>query len=148
MKATAMKLEMADRQSALDCPEAVVRKALTQALQAEGADAELSVALVDDAQMRELNERFTGRDEVTDVLAFPYEAAGGAAVSGEIIVNAELAVRRAARRSHGARDELLLYVVHGLLHLLGYDDQDPADARRMHRRALDILASMGRRVKG
>ena len=140
-----MKLEMTDRQSALDMTEQAVRETVRGALQAEGADAELSLVLVADAEMCELNARFTGRAETTDVLAFPYEATGGA-VRGEVVVNAELAVRQAAGRRHGAEDELILYVVHGLLHLLGYDDHDPPDARRMHKRALEIMASMGRRV--
>jgi probable rRNA maturation factor len=95
--------------------------------------------------MSELNRRFLRRRGVTDVLAFPYETEGEV-LSGEIVVNAEQAVREAAERAHSATDELMLYLVHGLLHLLGYEDQTPAGARRMRRREKAILEAAGRAV--
>jgi probable rRNA maturation factor len=96
--------------------------------------------------MAALHQRFLGRRKVTDVLAFPYEATS-ALVSGEIVVNAELAVREAARRPHSAQDEVLLYVVHGLLHLLGYDDHKAADRRRMREREQAVLKAAGYEVR-
>ena len=103
------------------------------------------MALVGDAEMAVLNERFLGSDAVTDVLAFPYESEGKF-INGEIVANAELAVRESAARPHGAADELMLYVVHGLLHLLGYDDDSPEATQRMRRREQDILRAAGRVV--
>ncbi|MHC4592537.1 MAG: rRNA maturation RNase YbeY [Planctomycetota bacterium] len=141
-----MQIEVCSRQSVLDCPADVVEEVVGQALEEEGQDADLSVALVGDQEMTELNRRFLQRDAVTDVLAFPYET-GGEVVTGEIVVNAELAVRQAAERSHCAVDELLLYVVHGLLHLLGYDDGEAADARRMSERERAILSASGHPVE-
>ncbi len=119
---------------------------LETALRMEGRDAELSVALVGDEEMTALNGRFLGRAEVTDVLAFPYSAEGEP-LAGEVVVNAELAAREAAGRGHGAREELLLYLVHGLLHLLGYDDHSAPDRRRMRRREAEVLAAAGRKVE-
>ncbi|MHC5033504.1 MAG: rRNA maturation RNase YbeY [Planctomycetota bacterium] len=139
-------MEICSKQSVLDCPADVVETVVRQALDQEGRDADLSVALVGDQEMTELNRRFLGRDAVTDVLAFPYETRG-AVITGEIVVNAELAVRQAAERSHGAVDELLLYVVHGLLHLLGYDDGEAEDARRMSERERAILKASGHAVE-
>jgi probable rRNA maturation factor len=141
-----MRIEIANRQRSVQCPPKVVRKVLREALKLEGRDAELSVALVGDAEMTDLNRRFLGRDKVTDVLAFPYEDRGDAVV-GEIVANAELAAREAAQRAHSAQDELMLYVVHGLLHLLGYDDHRLADRRRMREREQVILDSAGHAVE-
>jgi probable rRNA maturation factor len=141
-----MRFEIADKQKALECPRAAIRKVLRQGLKAEGKDAELSVALVGDSEMAALHERFLGRRSVTDVLSFPYEVADEF-VSGEIVVNAERAVREAARRPHSAQDELLLYVVHGLLHLLGYDDRRAADRRHMRQREQAVLKAAGCKVE-
>ena len=140
-----MQVEVCNRQSALECPAEAVREVIRLALEKEGRDAELSVALVGDAEMAVLNERFLGSDAVTDVLAFPYESEGKF-INGEIVANAELAVRESASRPHGAADELMLYVVHGLLHLLGYDDDSPEATQRMRRREQDILRAAGRVV--
>lgn len=141
-----MRVEVADRQQALPCPEAEIRRVLEVGLEQEEFDAELSIVLVDDAGIRELNRRFLGRRGVTDVLAFPYRE-GDDCVTGEILVNTEQALREARDRPHDATDELLLYVVHGLLHLLGYDDHDPQDARRMREREQEVLRAAGRQVE-
>jgi probable rRNA maturation factor len=141
-----MELEIADRQKAVECPREAIRRALAAALRVAGRDAELSVALIGDDEAAELNRRFLGREGVTDVLAFPYDVEGDM-LKGEIVANAELAAREAEGRSHGAADELLLYVVHGLLHLLGYDDQTPEDRRRMRQRESEVLAEVGRAVE-
>ena len=141
-----MQMEINNRQKAVRCPAREVRRVLETALRMEGRDAELSVALVGDEEMTALNGRFLGRAEVTDVLAFPYSAEGEP-LAGEVVVNAELAAREAAGRGHGAREELLLYLVHGLLHLLGYDDHSAPDRRRMRRREAEVLAAAGRKVE-
>jgi probable rRNA maturation factor len=137
-----MQLQLSDRQDAVACRPGDVRAALQAALDAEGADADLSVALVDDSQMRELNRRFLDRDEVTDVLAFPYSLEPGM-VQGEIVANAELAAREAAGRPHRPIDELMLYLVHGLLHLLDYDDHTPQQRERMREREQQALRAAG-----
>jgi len=141
-----VKVEINNRQKAVSCPAREVRRVLALALRMAGRDAELSVALVGDEEMTALNERFLGRAEVTDVLAFPYSAEGEPLV-GEVIANAELAAREAATRGHTAQDELLLYFVHGLLHLLGYDDHTAPERRRMRRREAEVLAAAEREVE-
>lgn len=138
-----MQLEINDRQDAVKLSERDVRRILEPGLEMEGLDAELSVALVGDEEIKRLNRRFLGRERITDVLAFPYEKTDRR-VEGEIVVNGELAAREAAERSHGAEDELALYLVHGLLHLVGYDDHSQQDARRMRRREQEVLRAAGR----
>jgi len=141
-----MKIEISDRQHALRLSARAVRSLVSLALRQEGLDAELSVALVDDGQIAELNRRFLERADVTDVLAFPYGCEGGV-LSGEIVVNADQAVRQARGRRHGPEDELRLYIIHGLLHLLGYDDHDPADRKRMRGRESELLQAAGLAVE-
>lgn len=141
MKPT-MELEISNRQEAVEVPEDGIRRIAACALEAEGRAAEISVAVVGDAAMRELNGRFTGRDTVTDVLAFPYEV-DGEVICGEVIVNAELAAREAAGRGHSVQDELMLYVAHGMLHLVGYDDHSAEDTDLMRARERAVLEAAG-----
>lgn len=115
--------------------------------------AELTVALVSSRAMRRLNRAHTGRDEVTDVLAFDYgvetapeEADSeppGSCWSGEIVVCPGLAVDRAREFGHAPGRELAIYLVHGLLHLFGMDDRNPRECGEMRRaeaRLVDLAA--------
>jgi probable rRNA maturation factor len=102
---------------------------------------ELSLAVVDGREMTRLNRRFTGRTGQTDVLAFPLADAPspGAPLIGEIVVNASLARREARRRGVRPIHELMLYVVHGALHLAGFDDHRPQDRTAMYSREKEVL---------
>ena len=105
---------------------------------------ELSVALVGDKRMADLHERFMRIPGPTDVLSFPLdEDRRGRVTAGEVVVCVPEAARRAAGHGVSVRQELLLYAVHGLLHLCGYDDLTPAGFRRMHRREDRILSALG-----
>jgi probable rRNA maturation factor len=137
-----MEIEIADRQDEVDLDPEEVRRVLELALTMEGREGVLSVLVTGDPEMRKLNARFAAKDALTDVLAFVYDA-GPDCVEGEIIVNAELAARQAASRPHSAEGELVLYLVHGLLHLVGYDDHDPEQTRRMREREQAILTAAG-----
>jgi len=103
----------------------------------------VSVGIVDDAEMRKLNKRFLNRTVTTDCLSFDLSDETEPARVFDLIVNGELAAREAARRGHGARAELALYVVHGLLHQLGFDDATVEQAKRMHRIEDEILQHFG-----
>ena len=106
--------------------------------------AELSVALVGDARMSALHEQFMGIPGPTDVLTFPLDVdARGRALSGEVVVCVPEAGRRARETGTAVERELLLYALHGLLHLCGYDDRTEPDYRRMHRREDMILTQLG-----
>jgi probable rRNA maturation factor len=86
---------------------------------------EISIAVVDDRSIHELNRQFLDHDYPTDVLSFPLVAAGNH-LEGEIVVSVDTAAREAAEVGWSTEDELLLYVVHGALHLAGFADKDPA----------------------
>jgi rRNA maturation RNase YbeY len=107
-------------------------------------EAELSVVLVSDAEMRKLNRRWRGKDRPTDVLSFSQVEGPGPAPSGllgDVVISVDTARRQAAERAAplGREGERLL--VHGLLHLLGYDhERSPAEARRMQRRERTLRA--------
>ena len=106
------------------------------------AHSEISLVIVSKPEMTRLNRRHTGRKGDTDVLAFDL-AGGEDRVVGEIIVNASRAKEQARLRKADACHELALYVVHGALHLQGYDDHSPADRRRMYRREEATLKRAG-----
>lgn len=132
---------------ALPASPAKFRSLAARAVARTGFPGRLSVAVVDDAAMRVLNRDFHGCDEPTDVLAFALDRPPGvpaaAAFDGEVVVSVDTARLEAAERGVDLLSELVLYVVHGTLHLSGEDDHDPASYRRMHARALSILAALG-----
>lgn len=110
----------------------------------ETAVVELSVAIVDDATMARLHEDFLGIAGPTDVLTFELEhTAGGDVSEGEVVICAGEAQRQAIGRGHDASVELLLYAVHGLLHLCGYDDLEPEAYRKMHAKEDELLEKLG-----
>lgn len=103
-----------------------VRECCERVLAREGIEtASLSIAYVDDAGMQAINREYLGHDYPTDVISFLLdESINGdlRSLSGELVVGLEYGRRMAARHGWRPDDELLLYVVHGLLHLCGYDD--------------------------
>src|SRR5205823_11916439 len=83
------------------------------------AEAEMSLAFVDNATIHTLNKRYLDHDEPTDVLSFPLSEPGGKRLAGELVIGAEVALAQAKERGHDVQEELALYVIHGLLHLCG-----------------------------
>jgi probable rRNA maturation factor len=105
---------------------------------------ELSLALVGDARMSRLHEQFMGIPGPTDVLTFPLdEDARGRVTSGEVVMCVPEAGRRSKQHGVSLERELMLYALHGLLHLCGYDDRTAGDFRRMHRTEDMILTQLG-----
>ena len=105
----------------------------------------ISIAILDDAEVRQLNRQFLGRDFSTDCLSF--DLSGGdepqSTRSFELIVNGELAVKEAQLRGHCSQAELALYVTHSMLHNLGFDDSTPKQAKKMHDAEDEILRQFG-----
>jgi rRNA maturation RNase YbeY len=105
---------------------------------------ELSVALVGDSRMSALHERFMNITGPTDVLTFPLEFdSRGRPTAGEVVVCMPEAVRRARGLGIETKHEVLLYALHGMLHLSGFDDRTDAAFRTMHRKEDQILIRLG-----
>jgi probable rRNA maturation factor len=141
------KVEIVDLQSAHGVNRALLRRILIHTMKEAGAAGTLSLAVVDEEEMTELNRRFLGREEPTDVLSFPMQDEDESDMFGEIVVCADVAAREAQARKTPYDTELALYALHGLLHLLGYDDGTPAQRKRMRRREREILAAFGLAAK-
>jgi len=102
----------------------------------------LSLAIVDDESIHELNRRYLQHDYPTDVLSFALEQRENY-LEGEVIVSVERAAAVAPGLGWSVADELLLYVTHGVLHLVGYDDRSPSERTRMRARERHHLARFG-----
>ncbi len=118
---------------------AAVRSALALGKVADGI---VSVAVVDDPTIHVLNRRHLEHDYPTDVLSFLIEQ-DGPRIEGDIIASADTAARMAPGYGWSAADELLLYVVHGALHLAGYDDLEPEKLKQMRAAEGYVLAEFG-----
>ena len=105
--------------------------------------AAVDIAVVSDSEIAELHQQYFGNREVTDVISFDLSDDRQPGRCFSILVNAEQAARQAAQRGHAPQAELALYIVHGLLHQLGYDDNTPEEAERMHRMEDQILERNG-----
>lgn len=103
--------------------------------------AQVSIAIVDDAETTRINTQFLGHAHTTDVISF--DLSEETDMSFELVVNADEALRQSSRRSHSLEAELALYITHGLLHQLGYDDTQPGDAEQMHAAEDAILEETG-----
>ena len=130
--------------------EETVRRALEQGIHHLGlGDVEVSVLLTDDAGIAGLNEAYRGREGPTDVLSFAQREGEGAdpedPVLGDIIISVDRAQEQADEYGHGVLRELGFLAVHGLLHLLGYDHEEPEDERRMMAATEEILEPLGLR---
>lgn len=148
-------IAIADQQEALAVDEAYLIEVGQRTLAEEQvAAAQISIVLVDNPTIHELNRQYLDHDEPTDVLSFLLDCESGEAaepevnaamgagkqIDGEIIISAEMAAQRAPEFGWSPTDELVLYLVHGLLHLTGYDDLEPEAQQNMRRREREILA--------
>ena len=104
--------------------------------------ATVSIAIVDDAEIRNVSKQFLNRSSTTDCLSFNLSD-NDAQKSFELVVNAEKAVKEATLRGHSSEAELALYVTHGLLHNLGFDDSTQDQAKKMHDAEDEILQQLG-----
>ena len=102
---------------------------------------QVSVLLTTDAAIRRLNARFRGKNKATDVLSFPAEGIGAEEIAGDLAISVPTALRQAIEQGHSLSTELKVLILHGLLHLAGYDHE--ADTGQMARRARLLRARLG-----
>jgi probable rRNA maturation factor len=121
-----------------------LKAAARTVLEGEGVrEAKVTLAFVDSAHIHRLNKQFLQHDEPTDVITFPYTQSGAKKLEGEVVIGYEVAKEYAADRGHELGLELLLYVVHGCLHLCGYDDTTDAAASEMRAKEREYLGKLG-----
>ena len=127
---------IADLQKTVRLPLAQLRRLARRVLDGEKlGTGDLSIAFVDRATMRRVNRRFLRHDFDTDVLAFPLDGK----LLGELVISTDYAAKEARARRLAVIEEVSRYVVHGILHLAGYDDHKPKSKARMWRRQESYL---------
>ena len=118
---------------------------LSEAQTAAGLRGQVTVLLATDATIRDLNRRFRGKNEATDVLSFPAKPIRNTKpadrIAGDVAISVETARRQAAEQGHALATEIKVLILHGLLHLAGYDHE--TDAGKMERREHQLRARLG-----
>lgn len=121
-----------------------VKKLISSILKVEKKNAELNLVFTDNKKIKKINKTFLGHNFATDVISFGYNNASlENNISGEIIISVEMAIKLAQKLKCTIEGEIALYLVHGLLHLLGYNDKLKKDARKMHQREKELLSMYG-----
>lgn len=118
-------------------------------------DCELSILLAGDAEIHELNRQYRNKDRPTDVLSFPQDEDAlnekGQTLLGDVAISVETAARQAAEHHLTLEEELILLLIHGILHLMGYDHETSRqDARIMKQKTRDVFGRIfpGRQPSG
>lgn len=138
------KISIAIPQDTVPIDRGRIRHAVRTVLEGEGIrDYEISLAFVDNTTIHRLNKRYLDDDEPTDVLSFPLSEPHARTLSGELVIGAEVALAQADERGYDVHAELALYVIHGLLHLCGYDDKTGSGAAEMRERETRYLKQLG-----
>jgi len=138
-------VEIANLQKHHKIKNSIIKRVAKEVLGKKFNDAKLSFAFVDNNEIKKLNNRYFNSNEVTDVISFPLNNHKNA-LNGEIVVSVETAVDTAGKENIDVEGEIMLYVVHGLLHLLGYRDGNRNDAEIMHEEESRILKALGYNV--
>lgn len=138
-----MKIELKDLQC-LPVNRELLERAVQATVQTVGKEpGALSLVLVNDSRISELNCQFLGRSGPTDVIAFPAEEEEE--LAGEVIISVETATRQAQQQGHSLTRELCILAAHGVLHLLGYDDaseRGQAQMSQLQMQVADVICSV------
>ncbi|HKL75862.1 MAG TPA: rRNA maturation RNase YbeY [Halanaerobiales bacterium] len=120
--------------------ENLLKKIAQKAAKYEKKDeGNISLALVNNEKIKELNKRFRNKDEATDVLSFPMDDK----IWGDIIISTEKIIEQAKEYGHSKQRELAYLYTHGILHLLGYDHKTSSEKERMREKEEKILEEVG-----
>ncbi len=129
-------ISLSNRQKAVSLPAATIRKRARQVLTSLGLrEFDLSIVVVDDLEITDLNRRYFRRNRPTNVISFPMQAgeiygAPPSKVLGDVVISAETARRQAEEAGRKWEDELFFLLIHGILHLAGYDHEGRAAERK------------------
>ena len=132
--------EDADLPSAAD-----IRRWVEAALAGRRDEAQLTIRITDEAEIRELNATYRGKDKPTNVLSFPFEAPPGVDIPllGDIVICASVVAYEAAEQGKALQAHWAHMVIHGTLHLLGYDHIEDSQAEEMEGLEISLLAGLG-----
>jgi probable rRNA maturation factor len=135
-------MEINNQQDKIDIDKSLYKdfeNIITKATEMEGYDGgEISIALVDNKKIKELNKKFRKKNEVTDVLSFPMDEE----ILGDIIISAERASSQSKDYGHSFKREICYLVTHGILHLLGYDHKTEGEKKEMRKKEERILKEL------
>jgi probable rRNA maturation factor len=122
-----------------------IQQWVEQALPADNAAAELTVRIVDEAEITALNRQYRGKDGPTNVLSFPYEEIPGIAAGllGDVVICAPVVASESVAQDKPLEAHWAHMVIHGVLHLLGYDHHKEGEASRMESTETELLADLG-----
>lgn len=139
-----LEIDLSDTQRHLRLDPDRVRSLARRILELEGVDqGSLSIAVVDNQTIHEINRRHLDHDWPTDVVSFLLSEPDAPEFSGDLVISAEMAVSVATQCGLDPNAEFALYLVHGLLHLCGYDDLTEVERDRMRSREDEILEVLG-----
>ncbi|MCD5398023.1 rRNA maturation RNase YbeY [candidate division NPL-UPA2 bacterium] len=136
-------VKIKNEQRKIKVDQRIIRQAGEETLRRENSSlAEVSIVLVTDNYIKDLNRKYRGVEEATDVLAFPMQEGEFSGLHphllGDVVISVERAREQAREFGHRFEEELNLLTIHGLLHLLGYDDQTDKDRKKMEVREKEI----------
>jgi probable rRNA maturation factor len=139
-----MVIDIRNLQDKIEVDEKEIKKCASAVLEDMGEKgSELSLLLVSDARIKVLNRKYRDKNSSTDVLAFAMRSGEGVSgqspILGDVVISVETADREAAKRKISLKREICLYVVHGILHLLGYDDEDSAARKKMKAKQDELM---------
>ena len=123
-----------------DLTELALDRFVARARRAAGLKGVVNVLVTSNAELKSLNRRFRGKDKPTDVLSFPAEPDPRKQFAGEIAISAEIAAQNARPLGHSPAEEVKILVLHGVLHLRGYDHE--CDNEKMARREKQLRAKL------
>lgn len=125
--------------------EEAIRQWVLEALPEQKKDSELTIRVVDEAEITALNRQYRGKEGATNVLSFPYEAIPGVATDllGDIVICAPVVASESVTQDKPLDAHWAHMVIHGVLHLLGYDHHQDDEAHRMEVREAELLDSLG-----
>lgn len=149
LKDSAHTIEIADQQNAAFDPAPLIAAIEMIADDHQINHAEISIAIVDDPTIRRLNKQYLNHDYETDVISFVLDwNEHDGKLAGQLIVSTDTAAELALDVGGTMQEELLLYVIHGMLHLVGYDDKQTAAAAEMRLTEQKYLAKFGIQHRG
>ena len=139
-----MEVLITNEQKAVELDIDFIKELAIEIMKFEGSpeNSQLSMVFCDDEAIKELNNEFRGKNEATDVLSFPMELENFVPeirVLGDIVISTDTAIRQAKEYNHSVITEIVILMIHGLLHLHGYDHIEEADCKKMRAREAELL---------